>query len=115
MGYEYYGEGEITIHPPIPTDPPAVPADRVRAALFRPDITLANTVGNSGCDAIIPAAGIARKLGNPQAELQQILDTHGQGHRFDGEILFQGEDGDTATLEVVDGRAVWTWDDEDQD
>lgn len=125
MGYDHWIEGCITIDPPIPTA--AIPADHPLHPRHHPacrdryswspvppsvyghaDCVLAPDLmfdlDADGAHAIVPATPIGHKLGGPDSDIEEAIAAFGADRTFAGELLFQGERGETWTLEVIGGR-----------
>jgi hypothetical protein len=125
VGYDHSIEEGITIDPPIPLA--EIPADHPlhprhhpvcinrrtgapvpptvyghQECVLAPDLVFA--IDGDKAHAIVPATHLGHKLGAPVRGVEAAVATFGEGRDFDGHLLFRGDDGETWTIEVVNGR-----------
>ncbi|GAB2468101.1 hypothetical protein GCM10027187_40360 [Streptosporangium sandarakinum] len=105
-------KGGITITPPIPLadiDPAShhLPANRPAwASLPIANLAFHLDETNGVADRLVPAVAFGYKIGHPAGELEEIIAAHGAGRTFAGELEIIEEEGDRATIGVVDDHVV---------
>ncbi|WP_157254841.1 DUF6205 family protein [Nonomuraea typhae] len=121
MSADSFIDGQIDIEPPIPLSD--IPANSPHLASNHHGFYALNPLvevvfeldtdpdtGQRAAIALVPAVTYGRKLGNPAAEIQDIIDAHGSGRIFSGELDVETVGGgrpDYCRVIIRDGRAVW--------